>query len=906
MNNEYGRIVYTRRQTGYTLDGAPDLKGGHGIFSISSNAASSEKDKDFVDDIIKLRRIGANEEGTEYSYVIPGTGSPMLGKYRNRTVQEEEAAAKVANVDARGTFIMEWLVGVPQKYSFEYFDSPFFAADSLPIAEYYKNEPVPMESGIPADTVPAGPMTRKMVMDFANNGRANAVRQAVAVLLEQLSRPEAERKMIVIRDSEANVRMWIAAILYSFPVSLANKISYDTRRINFNNEPSTCYYVMKATNKYVRMRNLQDPNQERRFYSLIAGAEPSDSSCSSLNNPMPNRPYLVIDGRTNQAAFTVQVPEQAYFRALVTDDKEIESFAGFAAELDNVTFENLSELFDAIRIVSDEGKWEYSALLQSLNVLVPHLTERSVLVNYVLTKMCVEDGYRRLFVSADEKNSLKLFSLLQSIAAQFNIKQVSTMLCDCAAVRVEQFVAAADSKALKHFTGTLKAQSSATYEYAARKTVLTDRFKALDVRSIAQAGPEFATELVDLISSALNSEKKTWSEYAVDPANQKLMDELIRMSLTDEQITGALVGKLSGNAAMVEYYVRRGTELIPNLHTGASWWRTLLKKGVSIDKVCQIIDKAGVPIDEVENLLCAELRDKGYSSGLKSLYNRYLAGKPNIGTRFFQEWFRVIRSKQNNEKEMETFLSEVRTYPHLSQFYVDTVQKLDSEIPFDKKDSAYSVMLKRFLVELRLYESSNTILREYLTAIGSTKTGGLFGKNKDALSKQYEKANPNHYYFRVRQDITNSELFNDFMSVLEDSMEDEYAFSIGLGSFQFTAQNLSRTYTDRFAEMVYEHTIKHKDHGGLGTLMHYFIAYKKTNGANPADLVLTNLSDTLYRIEQLFGEEKTEKLSEKVVTKTGKEYGEETASEVEALFVRAQDYYKKNHKPGFFEKLFGR
>ena len=42
------------------------------------------------------------------------------------------------------------------------------------------------------------------------------------------------------------------------------------------------------------------------------------------------------------------------------------------------------------------------------------------------------------------------------------------------------------------------------------------------------------------------------------------------------------------------------------------------------------------------------------------------------------------------------------------------------------------------------------------------------------------------------------------------------------------------------------------------------------------------------------------------MAKTNKEYGEATANEVEALFGRAQDYYKKNHKSGFFGKLFGK
>lgn len=139
------------------------------------------------------------------------------------------------NRDARpGNFLNHWVIlDELMQHPIEKFRSPTFRTSML--VEEVDNIDIPAYLSDKFELL-SGPITLNVVQEFIRlENRKELVSQLLsAVIDEQIS---SKKKTIVIVDEFDNIPLWIASILYSFPLSLSKKLSFST----FEYSPNESY-----------------------------------------------------------------------------------------------------------------------------------------------------------------------------------------------------------------------------------------------------------------------------------------------------------------------------------------------------------------------------------------------------------------------------------------------------------------------------------------------------------------------------------------------------------------------------------------------------------------------------------------------------------------------------------------
>ena len=324
MEGKYGEIIYTRCAPSYSLTGEVVRSGGYGIYSISKACLPSQEQEAFINKILQTYQYSGDCPASEfYYYVALNDNDGILGRFvpRGEATQEDLEAG----VDTRASHTAQFLLGTFARYPFEIMGSRYFDADKKSYRFYYRKEPTRQNEKIFDSEVPSGSITRKRAMQFAMDGRVEAIQAAVSMLLEQFELPKKERKILLIEDSEENLQLWIAAIGYSFPVRLSRQIGFSTCLYRAGKENANFYYTYKRNGSYCLNANISDPGVERTPWVMIAGANPKDSL---YIRPSKWEPYAVINGSTKKAEFECQpeIMNSQYIKSLIIHDNVIEMF----------------------------------------------------------------------------------------------------------------------------------------------------------------------------------------------------------------------------------------------------------------------------------------------------------------------------------------------------------------------------------------------------------------------------------------------------------------------------------------------------------------------------------------------------------------------------------------------------
>ena len=766
MDRQYGHIVYTRCSHPLSVRGTMQKttgRGGFGIYSLTRDMLDSELDENLASRILNNKRVVSTDLQTvDYVYFVPDIGLPMLGRVRNRTAEEEDEASR-QDVDARGCFIGEWLVGELLRYPCEYFDSPFFEADQKPIAAFYGDNTIPLQDPVNGAAIPLGPVTREMALAFAADGRQRALRAIVCELIHQYEQPTSARKFFVIRDTEPNLRLWVAAIEYSLPLVVAKMISFETSVKKIKETTDTGYYVQKATG-YTAPDNISDPSLERRSFNMIAGVHPNLLKGLTKDAPsLKNAPYFVIDGESREAWFEADttVMKRAYIGALFQDDLSIKGFCDSMGQMTGIVFDSsLYDLYDAQMVIQDENSWEYDKLMKAVAILSPHFTDRSVLMLYLMDALCVKNAYLQRFACQDEERGLAMFGMLMEMAERFGLRQMSDEIYNSVNNRFIKLLSNPEAATqMDKLQNCLKARSTTTYYSIISTAINTNKLSMIDPQAMMKSSNGYAYTVISIVDDYLKATRGSWSRFLEEPDYLFFTEALIKKSIGDTRLSSQFIRTMLGDNKAIDYFILHGSkQLSDNSAEYSRWWRIMMANNLPLEHLCKLIADKDGSIDLIEDLLYVSLQQNGCSEKLHSLFNTYLARVPGAGEHFLREWIKLARA-------------HISVNSNYTRLLTETLLSMDHDLVLseDRDNSELAAMLGNYASRVRGLYCPNVVLWNYLHNMSNAR---IIHNDRDELAQTYLSCNIGCMCYRAPSDLLNTPLGKAFVQKISECREE--------------------------------------------------------------------------------------------------------------------------------------
>ena len=226
-----------------------------------------------------------------------------------------------------GNFIKQSLIGELEGFPYAWFGAATWNAHLIPENDYYHYDdgysPTFLQT---VDCVPQrGYITRKLIHKFVEDGRQEAVKAGIDFLIEELSKDESKRKILLIKDIPSHVELWIAAILSALPDFISNEIPFSTNKTRFaygKYRSVIFYYSDKRNQLYSPIYNKKKGITKRHPQFMIVGIHPEDPFCHPITQE-ENDDYVLVDGVQKIALFKTnnRISGKFYEDAVVQDDR---------------------------------------------------------------------------------------------------------------------------------------------------------------------------------------------------------------------------------------------------------------------------------------------------------------------------------------------------------------------------------------------------------------------------------------------------------------------------------------------------------------------------------------------------------------------------------------------------------
>jgi len=397
----FNELIYTRCRQGIdiTQKGRQITSDGYKVYSCTHaimnegetdlqflmNAAQAKQpynDPDFMDDA--------------YLFYVPDVGKHFLVNFHPIPF---DANAQGDYSHRPGNFVNHALFGDFSKiYPYKMFqDDNIWNAKTKGEAYFYENPPA--ADGLPerGDIVdPPGKYKFEDIGAFIADGRQEALAKAVAFLIAQYNEEPEKRKFLVIKDdSSKNIELWIAAIECAFSPRIASVIPFATRMDKF---VSINRYTVKM-GIYQPQMNLQDPNHKQRYRAMIIGLDERDKANASTLRPLPNSPFVLLDGKQKQLAYECNI-QNGYYQLITKFDGEHKKFCEWFLQAFNVVkpgseILNLYEIYAALNKPSLPDTGTLANILDRLNNYSPADKSKDA---SVIKASPIYDTYKRVNV----------------------------------------------------------------------------------------------------------------------------------------------------------------------------------------------------------------------------------------------------------------------------------------------------------------------------------------------------------------------------------------------------------------------------------------------------------------------------------------------------------------------------
>lgn len=283
---------------------------GFGVFSVSSGIANLDvQTREWIMHMNGLPN-GAKEFGrvgliNSYDYYRVDDNNFCMTYENARPYCKVPRANGLMNKP--GNFIKQNLIGDICGFPYLWFGASVWNAHLISENDYYHyNDDYSPISLKKMDCVPfGGYITTTQIRRFIEDGRQEAVKAGIAFLIEELSKDENKRKILLIRDIPSNVELWIASFLSAFPATFSKEISFSTNKTRFalgTKKTVIFYYTDKKNQERLLYYNKKRGITRRHPLFMIVGFHPEDAFCYHVTKE-DNNDWVLIDGVQKTALF---------------------------------------------------------------------------------------------------------------------------------------------------------------------------------------------------------------------------------------------------------------------------------------------------------------------------------------------------------------------------------------------------------------------------------------------------------------------------------------------------------------------------------------------------------------------------------------------------------------------------
>ncbi len=766
------QIIYTRCSPHRDLKnkGRVVRSDGFGVFSMSQELLTGELLSNY--DFLQARLAtpnGAKESAPiglfhsyEYSMVAPGVYTLSYEVARPQ--------CKIPRANGKGhragTYIKQAVVGEIQGYPAEWFGSSNWNAHQKSENDYYlDNAPDAEPDFLPqvSSTPTGGYISTAIVKDFVSDGRADAVKAGIWFLLQEFAKPEAERKVLLIKDTPDRVELWIAAIEYGFSASMAQKITFTTNRSNLARGDSVLFYYTDDAGRYQPMVDHSIP-QTRHPYCMIVGYHPKDNFCSALRQ-MPASNFVIIDGTTKTISFqpdgTIRMP---YYSAVVQYDADIQDFCHVV--LPSITScelsGNLPELFDAYKYLLDSNhrssKWGYSDAVRYFGVLLQHgIPDNPALNNYLVDECLAVYPH---FAVEDEQKGCPLLKHMWKLAKPVGReKDITGCVADIVSDQLNKL--SDRSNGIADTWQAFNASGITAIIQPALPDLFNDtelpyyakQFKNSDAASVKTVLDMYFFMLT-VTEGGLASISKTDERYSF------VCVAMIRLLHDQNRLMGVLK-KLNTSpdllhdiALSVALYLE---EYEPT--KTAAWWDMVMDaSGCGVLELCRrLCASRSATIEMVEKLLASRInRVRKFEPDIGRAFIEAMSqlGKsPDTGRQLFYAW---VKFSQPND--VATIIHTIKKCALNPKVEAEIFKRIDSELPYDVTRSVHPTVYR----DMRQWAASINMV---------SRSAAFYEFKRSFVAVRYveEAINLAHSFadmeFTVNKQVLESNYFSEIFSV---------------------------------------------------------------------------------------------------------------------------------------------
>lgn len=340
------QIVYTRcRPHRRITDGAISPTEGFGVYSFSKELVGSS-DANFIESRLAIQ--SAAKENTpsglfnSYEYYHLSDGQDFL--IRDVALPLCTVPRKSGAGHRSGNFLRQGLIGHIDWYPYQWFESSNFDAANHDQNYYYDDSQQPTAPFLPlVQNSPYGGKISDLKLSMFISSRRAALEGAVSFLYGEMAKPEADRKVLLIKDSPENVMYWVAAIEHSFPLDWAKDITFATNRSLMGSQIER--------NLFSGSMGSSSVGEARKPYAMIVGYLPSSPALPHY----PTSPYAILDGSAKNIVASEKRLSDKFVSFLVNAGSARDYF--FSSLIANAKLAHfdlgIPSLYDSYCIVSD-------------------------------------------------------------------------------------------------------------------------------------------------------------------------------------------------------------------------------------------------------------------------------------------------------------------------------------------------------------------------------------------------------------------------------------------------------------------------------------------------------------------------------------------------------------------------
>jgi len=371
-----------------------------------------------------------------YLYYVPDFGASFMVNFHPIPWEKDfESQGKFMN--RPGNFVNHVFAGdfgLAGFYPYELFGDAAWDAKSKGYSYYYDNPPADLSR---RSLKPSGKYSYADIAAFVADGRKELLVKAIAFLIAQFAKDPKERKYLAIKDANSeNIEKWIAAIQSAFSPRIAAELPFATRMDKFVNSNR---YTVNQDGRFQAQMNLQDPRQIHKFRAMIVGVDERDRNNVSASRPMPNSPFVLLDGKEKKADFESGSTSHNYFKLITGFDSTHKEFCREFLQTFHVTMptEDVFRLFDAFRALGSIDTQSASSLLGALGILGKFKADNTDIFQTICRRL--EKSLTALLQS-DLINTLGIIDWLQKSSVVTGDTGVKSRLVDMVTRAFEELV----------------------------------------------------------------------------------------------------------------------------------------------------------------------------------------------------------------------------------------------------------------------------------------------------------------------------------------------------------------------------------------------------------------------------------------------------------------------------------